>query len=968
MLPPQFVAKWKRADLSERSAYQQHFLDLCDLLGQPKPADADPAGEWYVFERGVNKDAGGKGFADVWRRGFFGWEYKGKKKNLADAYRQLSQYREALANPPLLIVCDLNRFEIHTNFPNTVKEVHAFDLDGLADPKNLDKLRAAFTDPDRLRPGRTQKQVTEEVAGRFARLADGMWGRGVPTQAAAHFLMKLMFCMFAEDIDLLPHDLFLDTVTAAKRDPARLSHMLADLFAKMAAGGYFGRDEIAHFNGGLFADADVIELTPAEIEHLVRAAECDWSQVEPSIFGTLFERTLDPAKRSQIGAHYTGREDIETLLEPVMMAPLRREWDAVRAKADKLWVKAKGAKGGTKPRRDFEKCVGDFLFRLAHVTVLDPACGSGNFLYVAINLLLSLEKEVITYANAHDMAVLIPGVRPMQLRGIEINPTAQQLAQVVIWIGFLQWMKFNGFVESRDPVLDPMETIEHRDAILDLSDPANPTEPDWPDAEFIVGNPPFLGNKLMRSKLGAEYVEALWSMYGDRLPAMSDLCCYWFEKARAMIEASRAKRAGLLATTGIKQVGGRRALERIAETGRIFFAESDREWTLEGAAVRIAMVGYESASGKAPPVLNSKPVQRINADLTGGSDVAAATPLAANAKLCFMGTTKVGAFDIELSEAVPMLSDPNPHGKPNSDVLRPWVNGSDIVRNPSHRWIIDFGVTTREADAMLYTTPFGHLEREVKPGRQTNGRESYRAKWWIHGEPRPAFRAAVARYHRYIGTARVAKHRLFVWLDTVVVPDSKVIAIAYDDDFHFGVLHSRIHEVWSLKFGSKHGGERPTYNPDTCFLPFPFPEPTAAQRDAIAAAAKDLDALRANWLNPPEWTRTETLEFPGSVDGPWRRYVTAPDARGVGTVRYPRLVPKGEASAVQLKKRTLTNLYNERPAWLANAHRRLDEAVFAAYGWPADPSDDDLLARLLALNLSRAGDAALPTVADDADE
>jgi hypothetical protein len=215
MLPPQFVAKWKQADLSERSAYQQHFLDLCDLLGQPKPADADPAGEWYVFERGVNKDTGGKGFADVWRRGFFGWEYKGKKKNLADAYRQLSQYREALANPPLLIVCDLNRFEIHTNFPNTVKEVHAFDLGGLADPKNLDKLRAAFTDPDRLRPGRTQKQVTEEVAGRFARLADGMWGRGVPTQAAAHFLMKLMSCMFAEDIDLLPHHLFLDTVTLA---------------------------------------------------------------------------------------------------------------------------------------------------------------------------------------------------------------------------------------------------------------------------------------------------------------------------------------------------------------------------------------------------------------------------------------------------------------------------------------------------------------------------------------------------------------------------------------------------------------------------------------------------------------------------------------------------------------------------------------------------------------------------------
>lgn len=272
MPPHQFIAKWKAADLSERSAYQQHFLDLCDLLGQPKPADADKSGSWYTFEKGVTKDGGGKGFADVWLRKHFGWEYKGKRKNLADAYRQLSQYREALENPPLLIVCDLDRFELHTNFTGTVKEVHAFDLDGLADAANLAKLRAAFTDPDQLKPGKTQKKLTEEVADKFAQIADGMRGRRIDPHRAGHFLMKLMFCMFAEDIGLLPPDLFLQTVTACKWEPKKLSKLLADLFAAMnEKDGTFGPNQIAWFNGGLFADADAIDLTPTEIRHLAAA-------------------------------------------------------------------------------------------------------------------------------------------------------------------------------------------------------------------------------------------------------------------------------------------------------------------------------------------------------------------------------------------------------------------------------------------------------------------------------------------------------------------------------------------------------------------------------------------------------------------------------------------------------------------------------------------------------------------------
>lgn len=970
----QFAAKWKPVTLTEVSAYQQHFLDLCHLLGEKTPAEADPTGTSFTFQKGVTKSGGGKGFADVWRRGCFGWEYKGKHKDLRAAYDQLLQYREALENPPLLVVCDLDRFVLRTNFTGFAPTKHEFDLDALAaDPKWVDLLRRAFADPYSLKPDLSQEQVTADIADRFSKLADGMRARGVPPDAAAHFLMKLMFCMFAEDIGLLPRELFTRTVANSVAQPARLSKLLANLFQCMKTGDPFGADDVYRFNGRLFEEPEVVELTAAEAAELLACARCDWSAVEPSVFGTLFERCLDPAKRGQLGAHYTGRADIEALLTPVLLAPLRREWDAARAEAEAQWDRSKrvtvGEKAWKDARAQFDGIVRAFLHRLAGVTVLDPACGSGNFLYVALHMLLDLEKEVLTYAESRDPQKRIPLVRPTQLKGLEVNVYARELAQVVIWIGFHQWMRFNGFVPPTDPVLQPMDSIRWQDAVLNRSDPENVRETDWPDAEFVVGNPPFLGNKLMRSKLGGEYVEQLWGMYGDRLPAMSDLCAYWFEKARAMIEQGRAKRAGLLATTGIKQVGGRRALERIAETQRIFFAESDRPWVLDGAAVRIVMVGFGAKGDPDPAVLDGKPVAEVHADLTAGLATAAANRLADNAGRAFMGTTKVGDFDIPLADARKMLADPNPHGRPNSEVLRPWANGSDLVRVPSNRWIIDYGATMPEEDAALYAAPFGHLVRHVRAGRQKSGQADNRTYWWIHGRPRPALRTAVAGLTRYIGTARVAKHRLFVWLDTVVLPDSKVIAVAYDDDFHFGVLHSRVHDIWSLKMGSKHGGERPTYNPDLCFLTFPFPEPTDAQREAVAAAAKQLDALRSNWLNPPEWTKTEVLTFPGSADGPWRRYVTEVDpARGVGTVRYPRLVPKDAASAAELKKRTLTNLYNKSEPWLTALHRKLDEAVFAAYGWPPDLPDDDLLARLLALNLARAGSSDAATPADDGDE
>jgi type II restriction/modification system DNA methylase subunit YeeA len=956
MTPHQFVAKWKRANLSERSAYQQHFLDICELLSQPKPAEVDPDGSWYTFERGVQKIEGGRGWADVWMRDHFGWEYKKKRRDLSEAYQQLLRYRENLENPPLLVVSDLDRFEIHTNFTGTAKQVYSFKLDDIEQSANLDTLRKLFIDPESLRPGRTTAAVTEEIAGRFARLADGMRARGVPSSRAAHFLMKLMFCMFAEDIRLLNGNLFSRALKNSKMRSDRLSKLLESLFHTMAVGGFYGTDEVLRFNGGLFADADVVELTEREIEELIIVNEHDWASVEPSIFGTLFERTIDPEKERLIGTHYTSRGDIVALLEPVVMSPLRSEWAEVRSKCDDLWkrIQANGRQrhAESKPRKQHDRLLLDFVERLSHVSILDPACGSGNFLYVAINLLLDLQKTVIAYGADHGIGIL-PTVGPSQLAGIEINQYAQQLAQVVIWIGYLQWMHHNGFNPPRDPVLEPIENIRCMDAIVNSPASDTPWEPEWPTAEFIVGNPPFLGGKLLRAKMGDEYVDAMFRVWNGRVPREADLCCYWFEKARQQTERGKCRRVGLLATQGIRGGANRKILERIKKTGDIFFAESDRDWVLDGANVHVSMVGFDNGEEKTR-VLDGRLVPRINPNLTSIADTTTARSLKENVGLCFMGDTKGGAFDITEATALEMLHAPNPHGRPNSDVILPWINGLDVTRRPRGMWIIDFGVNVPVEEASRYEEPFCHITQEVRSARELNKRDSYRDRWWIHMEARPTMRLKLRGLDGYVVTLSLGKHRIFVRVQQPTLPDHQLLAFARNDLFFFGVLHSRPHEVWALHQGTQLE-TRPRYTPTTCFESFPFPLPQTKQQEAIALAAQEIDQLRNRWLNPPEWTMTETLEFPGSLDGPWAMYVVDLDRRGIGTVQWPRVVPKDAECVKQLRKRTLTTLYNQQPAWLTLAHKKLDEAVFAAYGWDPGMSDEEILAALLLLNAERSG-------------
>jgi len=593
MTPGDFIAKWRASELKERSASQEHFIDLCRLLGEPTPADADPAGEWYCFERGARKDTGGDGWADVWKRGCFAWEYKGRRADLDVAFDQLRQYALALENPPLLIVSDMVRFRIRTNWTNSVSETHEFTLDDLADGTVRDKLKWAMSDPDRLRPGETRQAVTERAAKTFAELAQGLRDRGYDPQAVAHFVNRLVFCMFAEDVGLLPNDMFTRMLTHARRNPDRFADYASRLFGAMATGGDIDFQAVAWFNGGLFDDDAALPLGREGIETALKAAALDWSEIDPSILGTLFERGLDPDKRSQLGAHYTDREKIMRIVDPVIVRPLLAEWEVAKAEIAAMVERADTAgspAARTRLRRRADQALRAFLERLRKFTVLDPACGSGNFLYLALHALKDIEHRVQLEAETLGFARGFPEVGPANVKGIEINAYAAELARVSVWIGEIQWMRRNGFSNSTNPVLDPLETIECRDAILT---PAG-SEPDWPAADVVIGNPPFLGGKLLIAGLGEDYVSRMFAAWKGRVPREADLVCYWFVKAGERVAAGRATRVGLVATNSIRGGANRRALRAATEGRPIFDAWSDEPWMIDGAAVRVSLVCFAS--------------------------------------------------------------------------------------------------------------------------------------------------------------------------------------------------------------------------------------------------------------------------------------------------------------------------------------------------------------------------------------
>lgn len=950
MTPQDFIAKWRAVELKERSASQSHFNDLCRLLGLEDPTTADPKGDWFAFEKGAAKTSGGEGWADVWRKDCFAWEYKGRHKDLDAAFRQLLNYAVALGNPPLLIASDMDRIVIRTHWTNTVQRETTLTLDDLRDAGKRDTLRAAFTDPERLKPQKTRQSLTEDAAARFIALAQRLRDRGLAPDQVARFVNRLVFCMFAEDVGLLPDRLFMSMLEAARPDPAAFAGHARTLFAAMRSGGLVGFQRVDWFNGGLFDDDETLPLERADVADLREAARLDWSQIDPSILGTLFERGLDPAKRSQLGAHYTDRDKILKIIGPVVSEPLLAEWAETRAAIQAALAREKAARArpaATRAHNEAQALRTAFLERLRAFRVLDPACGSGNFLYLALRALKDIEHRANVEAEAMGLPRSFPSVGPEAVKGIEINPFAAELARVSVWIGEIQWMRANGYEAGRDPILRPLDTIECRDAIL------NPdgTRADWPEADVVVGNPPFLGDKKMVSELGEDYTSAIRLAWRESVSGGADLVAFWFAQSWRLIRCGRLKRAGLVATQTIRRGANREVLDPIVLDGRIFNAWDDEEWNLDGAAVRVSLVCFDNENDGSVE-LDGRPVAAINSDLTHGLDLYPARPLPENARVSFIGDQKNGPFDIDAAIAHEMLTTPlNPNGRPNADVVRPWLNGMDVTRRPSGRWIIDFGADMPLDEAALYERPFTYVERLVKPTRASLRRDGHRLRWWIHGEARPGMRRMLAPLSRFMVTSRVAKHRLFVWAHTATLPDSRLVVFARDDDTTFGILQSRFHEVWSLRLGGWHGvGNDPQYTPSLGFETFPFPEgltpdlPATAyagdpRAQAIAAAAADLDRLRQAWLNPPDLVRREPEVVPGYPD---------------------RLLPVDAAAAAVLKKRTLTNLYNARPAWLDHAHARLDAAVAEAYGWGADwragaLTDDEILARLFRLNQERAG-------------
>jgi hypothetical protein len=983
-----FIRKWEDSQLREQQASQSHFIELCHLIGQEAPTEVDVVGNRFVFERQMMKANGRSGRADVWYKLKFAWEYKGKSKDLDAAYSQLQSYRGDLGNPPLLVVCDFNEYRIYPQWPDMDGKPFVFYNRELGQPKNLNYIRWLFDDPLAFKRERDleldeRSKLTISLARKFADLAQWMrkpneeTGKAVgDSSQVAQFLARLVFVLFAENIGLLPkHEgkpIFSYLVERANSNPSAFAGHLKQLFRAMDGEvGEFLLEPIPYFNGGLFADAevlDVMQLRTEGVQQLLNdLCAADWSRVNPSIVGTLFERALDDNKRAELGSFYTSEQDIRMVVDPVLMEPLYAEWSEIRSKAEPLLQRYLVL--DIPPREKYlliEELMtlrGHILGRLK-IRVLDPACGSGNFLYVCLRALKDLEAIVHKFFEPLGLS-FEDVVTPRQIFGIEKDGLAAQLARVVVWIGYLQWryestpyLKTKSIGRAlfsneivipilKDRELNESEHILNDDAILRYNDRGELVEPVWPDAEVIVGNPPFLGAKKMITEMGEKYVEDLRRLYHGRLPGFTDLVAFWFEKARAQVENGKTQQVGFLATKSIAMGTNLNVMRRIVKTGPIFWAWSDREWILEGAAVRIAMIGFARVFA-GTYMLNGMPVKTINADLTDGVDLTDAHKLGTNAHVAFIGVQQNGGFNLKGSVARSMLNDTS-EGLDFFDVVKPVVNGLDIVDRSRDVWVIDFSEMSLE-EARKYTLPFKYVEEMVKPSRVDLREARTQERWWLHARSRPGMRRALSRLKRFLCTPRVSKYRVFVWLSVNVLPDSAVSVFAREDDYFFGVMHSYVHELWSLRMGTKLGkGDDPRYTPSTTFETFCFPWPLGKESfdhvdvQSIGRAAKRLNDAREAWLNPVE---------------------------EIG----------GRAS----KLRTLTNLYNavsefriehmaDRPYLISESnpasyvaetisglHDDLDRVVLEAYGWDelfvslrTPEGDAELLSFLLELNHER---------------
>jgi hypothetical protein len=824
--------------------------------------------------------------------------------------------------------------------------------------------------------------VTRKISARLAQLAKSLEAAGHDAGNVAQFLMRCLFTMLAEDIELLPRGAFHDLLHSID-DPAHFVPLAERLWQTMKMGGFSVqfRKRLLHFNGKLFADCSALPVTRDQLDLLIEAAGADWKDVEPAIFGTLLERALDPVERHKLGAHYTPRAYVERLVVPTVVEPLRKEWDAVRTAA------ITHAREGDRKAAVAE--LEAFHDRLCEVRVLDPACGSGNFLYVTLEHLKRLEGEVFaTYETIAERQLRLAGghtVDPHQLLGIEINPRAAAIAELVLWIGYLQWhFRTHGSVSPPEPVIKNFKNIECRDALLDwtskqplLDDHSkpvtrwdgrttkphpvtgeevpdetarvlsfrylNPKKTEWPKADFVVGNPPFIGNKRMRFALGDGYVDALRAAH-DGVPGSVDYVMYWWNHAGTLARNSAIRRFGLITTNSITQTYSGRVVGDHLEGENhlsLVYAIPDHPWVDAelGAAVRISMSVVEKGDfpgtlgrvvdeverGTEGVVRIDEQIGRISQQFRVGAYLSCAAPLQANDRLCWQGCKLVGKHFQVSPEKRRVFIKAHPECEA---YLRSYWAGSDITKSHRLRYVIDlFGLEEDDARTKVPHL-FQHLRDWVYPERAQNRDKTFREKWWLFGRPRPQLRCAAAGLRRVIATSEVAKYHTFfflAWPENLV--DGSVVAIALDDGYSLGVLSSTIHVSWAFAAGGRMGkGNDPRYQNGPCFDPFPFPDATDAQKARIRELGEQLDAHRK------------------------RQQELHPKLTMTGMYNVLERLRAGE----MLTKKEQTIHEHGLVSVLRQIHDELDAAVADAYGWPVDLTEEEILERLVALNHARA--------------
>ncbi|GGE25329.1 hypothetical protein GCM10011360_12150 [Primorskyibacter flagellatus] len=1043
MLIDEFISRWQASGGNEMANFQTFATELCDIIGvdRPKPAQSDGQTNDYRFERPITETHTGRRHhrrMDLYRQGCFVMEAKqgagpkaeaeqlsllieedapraqgghGRRGTRAfedtmlRARNQADGYARAVAKedgwPPFIMVVDVGHFiEVYADFSRQGQGYTQFPdgnryritMEDLRDEVVRNRLKAIWQDPMSLDPSKTAAKVTREIAGHLAELGKSFEGQGHEGETVARFLMRCLFTMFAEDVELLPRDSFRDKLRELRGKPDQAQYVLQSLWETMNTGGNSPvlMAKLLRFNGGLFKDATALPLSELQLGLLIEAAEADWRQVEPAIFGTLLERALTAKNRHKLGAHYTPRAYVERLVMPTIIEPLRADWRSVQAAVDLLRSQDKG-KEALQQVRDFHR-------KLCDIRVLDPACGSGNFLYVALELMKRLEGEVTALMEElgeRQSALGLEGhtVDPHQFLGIELNPWAANVAELVLWIGYLQWhFRTHGQAAPSEPILRDFKNIENRDAVLtwtarterrndddtpatrwdgvtmmrhpatgeDVPDPtarvqvwdyAEPRPAAWPEATFIVGNPPFIGNKRMREALGDGYVEALWKAY-PKVPQSADLVMFWWEKAALMARGfdgeTGLRRFGLITTNSLRQTFNRRVLEpHLGDSKRplsLLFAIPDHPWvdTADGAAVRIGMTVAASGSrpGRLVTVVSESGERNeaegrqvevtlaygnIQHDLRIGAELSSASDLHSNDFLAHQGVTPLGeGFRVEAREAISVNGQAVASG-----ILRRYLNGRQFLHGDAPGYIIDFFGLSEEESRNKYPVLYQRVLDTVRPTRDTLKRDAYRQRWWIFAEPRKKMRPALESLERYIATCRTAKHRIFGFLESDILPDAKLIAIGLSNAENLAVLSSGIHLKWALATGA-HLEDRPNYNHADCFAKFPFPDLTPAQRTTLRALGEELDAHRKERQKAhPKLTLTQMYN----------------------TLEKLRAGEVLEGKDKQVYDDGLIGL-------LRDIHDRIDAAVAEAYGWPADLPEDEILLRLVALNHERAEEEA----------